>query len=60
MDSVGELEHRMPPDVEVKRLAGRIVWLRNADGEWLGPAEEALALLCEVAAPAQWPAWTGS
>lgn len=49
MDSVRELEHSVPPGVEVKRLAGRIVWLRHAEGDWLGPAEEALVLLRELA-----------
>jgi endonuclease III len=45
VDAVALLEEAVPVDTEVKRLAGRIVWLREADHEWVGPAEEALALL---------------
>ena len=45
MDAVGELELRVPEHVEMKRLAGRVVWLRHGAEEWVGPAEEALALL---------------
>ena len=43
MDAVGELERNAPEEIEVKRLAGQIVWLRDGADEWVGPAVEALA-----------------
>jgi hypothetical protein len=49
VDAVGELERCAPEEIEVKRLAGRIVWLREAGDEWVGPAEEALARLRALA-----------
>lgn len=51
MDPVGRLLDSTPPEVEVKRLAGRVVWLREDDREWIGPAEEALARLDDADAP---------
>jgi len=45
MDVVAKLHESVPTGIEVKRLAGRMVWLREADREWLGPAEEALERL---------------
>jgi len=45
VDSYGRLVDSIPEQIEVKRLAGTMVWLRDADHEWTGPAEEALALL---------------
>jgi hypothetical protein len=45
VDSYGRLSDCVPAAVEVKRLAGRMVWLREEEHEWIGPAEEALALL---------------
>jgi hypothetical protein len=45
VDPVQALAERVPVEVEVKCLAGRVVWLREAGREWLGPAEEALARL---------------
>lgn len=48
MDPVARLEETAPLEVEVKRLAGRIVWLRDDDDEWIGPAEVALALLADA------------
>ena len=45
MDAVGELQRAAPEQIEVKRLAGQIVWLREGADEWVGPADEALARL---------------
>ena len=45
MDAVGELQRCAPDQIEVKRLAGQIVWLREDAEEWVGPADDALALL---------------
>jgi hypothetical protein len=45
VDAVGAVVREAPKHVEVKQLAGRIVWLREAEREWVGPAEEALARL---------------
>ena len=45
MDAVGELQRTAPEQIEVKRLAGQIVWLREGPEEWVGPADEALARL---------------
>jgi hypothetical protein len=50
VDSVARLEQTAPPEIEVKRLAGRIVWLRDDEREWVGPAEVALALVGELEA----------
>ena len=43
MDVFGELERTAPEHIEIKRLAGQIVWLRDERDEWVGPADEALA-----------------
>jgi hypothetical protein len=45
VDAVGELQRAAPEEIEVKRLAGQIVWLREGPDEWVGPADEALARL---------------
>ena len=45
MDSYVRLADSLPAEIEIKRLAGTMVWLRDADHEWTGPAEQALALL---------------
>jgi hypothetical protein len=45
VDAVAELERSAPDQIEVKRLAGQVVWLREGTEEWIGPADEALALL---------------
>jgi hypothetical protein len=45
VDAVARLEETAPVDIEVKCLAGRTVWLHDDAGEWVGPAEIALALL---------------
>jgi hypothetical protein len=45
VDPVAELERSAPEQVEIKRLAGQVVWLREGAREWLGPAEEALERL---------------
>jgi hypothetical protein len=59
VDPVQALAERVPVEVEVKRLAGRIVWLRGDEREWLGPAEEALARLRELELPtAFWTAFS--
>jgi len=48
VDAVAALEREAPDGIEVKRLCGQIVWLREGPQEWTGPAEEALALLRAV------------
>jgi hypothetical protein len=45
VDAVGTLAREAPEHVQVKLLAGQIVWLREDEQEWVGPAEEALARL---------------
>lgn len=57
MDSVRELEQRIAAEIDVRRLAGRIVWLRSGEREWVGPAEEALAIVRELSPAALWPAF---
>jgi hypothetical protein len=49
VDAVGELQRSAPEQIEVKRLAGQIVWLREGGDEWVGPADEALARLRDLA-----------
>jgi hypothetical protein len=49
MDTFGELQLSAPQEIEVKRLAGQIVWLREGAVEWVGPAHEALARLRALA-----------
>jgi len=49
VDAVGELQCAAPEQVEVKQLAGQIVWLREGPEEWVGPADEALARLRALA-----------
>ena len=45
MDSYVKLVDSVPDEIEIKRLVGTMVWLRDAQHEWTGPAEQALALL---------------
>jgi hypothetical protein len=45
VDAVGELLRSAPEQIEVKHLAGQIVWLREGLEQWVGPADEALARL---------------
>lgn len=56
MDSFGKLVDSLPAEIEIKRLAGTIVWLFDAEHEWTGAAQEALALL--VAAAPDAAVWT--
>jgi hypothetical protein len=43
VDAFRELQRSAPEQIEIKRLAGQIVWLRDGADEWVGPADEALA-----------------
>jgi hypothetical protein len=45
VDAVRAIVLEAPAGIEVKHLAGQIVWLREAEQEWVGPAEDALARL---------------
>ena len=56
MDAVGQLQCAAPEQVEVKQLAGQIVWLREGPEEWIGPADEALAQLRGLAPEAAFSA----
>jgi hypothetical protein len=49
VDAVGELQRCAPEQIEVKQLAGQIVWLREGRDEWIGPPHEALARLRDLA-----------
>jgi hypothetical protein len=56
VDAVRAIVLETPAEIEVKHLAGQIVWLRQAEQEWVGPAEEALARLRDLEPQASF--WT--
>jgi hypothetical protein len=56
VDSYVRLVDSVPTEIEIKRLVGTMVWLRDGEHEWTGPAEQALALLGAAAPDTEF--WT--
>jgi hypothetical protein len=42
------LRRELPERIELRQLCGQIVWLREGENEWTGPAEQALELVRRV------------